>query len=121
MKMANPIEYCQDEVKKSKSNFYYGFLFLPPEKRQAIMVIYAFCRVIDDIVDDCNDKLVAEQRLKWWKTELQRVFYNKPSPISPIGLALKQIVTKFNLNKALFEEIIIGMEMDLENNRYKNL
>jgi phytoene synthase len=116
--MTNPIEYCQNEVKKSKSNFYYGFSFLPPAQRNAIMVIYAFCRVVDDAVDTCNDKLIAQERLNWWKKELNRAFADKP--ITPIGQALKQIALEFNLNKTLFEEIIFGIEMDLQHYSYKS-
>ncbi len=115
--MSNPIEYCLNEVKKSKSNFYYGFSFLPSAQRNAIMVIYAFCRVIDDIVDNCNDKLIAQQRLQWWKKELQRAFSD--NPISPIGLALKQTAQEFSLSKNMFEEIILGLEMDLQYHSYK--
>lgn len=116
--MTNPIEYCHNEVKKSKSNFYYGFSFLPPAQRNAVMVIYAFCRVIDDVVDTCNDKLIAQERLNWWKKELKRAFADKP--ITPIGQALKQIAIEFNLSKALFEEIIFGIEMDLQYYSYKS-
>lgn len=116
--MTNPIEYCQNEVKKSNSNFYYGFYFLPKAKRNAIMVVYAFCRVIDDIVDhQCNDKLIAQQRLQWWKKELDRAFSD--NPISPIGLALKQVAQEFGLPKFMFEEIILGLEMDLQYHTYK--
>lgn len=115
--MTNPIEYCQNEVKKSKSNFYYGFSFLPTAQRNAVMVVYAFCRVIDDVVDTCNDKLIAQERLNWWKKELNRAFADKP--ITPIGQALKQIAFEFNLSKDLFEEIIFGIEMDLQYYSYK--
>lgn len=115
--MTNPIEYCQNEVKKSKSNFYYGFSFLPAAKRNAIMVVYAFCRVIDDVVDTCKDKLIAQERLNWWKKELDRAFADKP--ITPIGQALQQIALEFKLSKALFAEIILGIEMDLQYFSYK--
>ena len=115
--MTNPIKYCQDQTKTSKSNFYYGFSFLPALKRDAIMVVYAFCRVIDDVVDDCNDQLIAQQKLAWWKKELHRAYND--TPISPIGLALQKTAQDFQLDQALFAEIILGLEMDLQYHSYK--
>ncbi|MFA7097929.1 MAG: squalene/phytoene synthase family protein, partial [Gammaproteobacteria bacterium] len=65
----SPDEYCQDKAARSGSSFYYSFLFLPPEQRQAITALYAFCREVDDAVDDCREAHVARAKLQWWREE----------------------------------------------------
>ena len=63
-----PEEYCQQKAAASGSSFYYSFLFLPPERRRAITALYAFCREIDDIVDEVHDPGVAATKLAWWRS-----------------------------------------------------
>ena len=63
----DPNQYCQDKAAASGSSFYYSFLFLPQPKRRAIIALYAFCREVDDIVDECNDPYVAQTKLAWWR------------------------------------------------------
>lgn len=103
--------YCQQKAAQSGSSFYYSFLFLPPEKRQAIQALYAFCREVDDIVDECTDKTVAHSKLLWWHKEIERVFNGTPE--HPVGQALGLARTRYPLQKHLFEEILQGMQMDL--------
>ncbi len=69
----NPDQYCQEKCAASGSSFYYSFLFLPPERRRAIMALYAFCREVDDVVDECNDISIASTKLTWWRQEIERV------------------------------------------------
>jgi phytoene synthase len=111
-----PDQYCQDKAAKSGSSFYYSFLFLPPPKRRAITALYAFCREVDDVVDECHDAAVARTKLAWWRNEIVRVFADQPE--HPVGQALAPLVGEFGLPAAEFEEIIAGMEMDLNYNRY---
>jgi phytoene synthase len=111
-----PEEYCQEKAAKSGSSFYYSFLFLPPERRRAITALYAFCREVDDVVDECSDPHVARTTLNWWRTEIAAVYGGKPQ--HPVSLALVQIVKDFNLPQELLQEIIDGMEMDLDHTRY---
>jgi phytoene synthase len=99
------------------SNFYYSFLFLPPEQKDAITSIYAFCREVDDIVDECSDPSIAEQKLIWWGTEIDRVFNGTPQ--HPIGIALAKAVGNFNLQRVWFDEILQGMAMDLRYHGYE--
>jgi phytoene synthase len=110
-------QYCQEKTAKSGSSFYYSFLFLPPEQQTAIMAVYAFCREVDDIVDECTDKEVAQKKLAWWHTEIDRVFSNTPE--HPVGKALANIKDRFTLKKHLFEEILQGMSMDLAYQGYQ--
>ncbi len=111
-----PDQYCQEKCAASGSSFYYSFLFLPAERRRAIMALYAFCREVDDVVDECNDFSVASTKLAWWRQEVERVAEGKPQ--HPVGQALKQVAPGINLPKEQLLEIIDGMEMDLQQARY---
>ena len=112
----NPDQYCQEKCAASGSSFYYSFLFLPAERRRAIMALYAFCREVDDVVDECNDISIASTKLAWWRQEIERVASGQPT--HPVGLALKGVSGQFNLPKEQLLEIIDGMEMDLQQSRY---
>ena len=114
----NATEYCQDKAARSGSSFYYSFLFLPEKKRHAITALYAFCREVDDVVDECADTDIARQKLTWWKEEIYRTFHAQP--LHPVGLALQASLANFNLGEQYFYEIIAGMLMDLEKSRYQN-
>lgn len=111
-----PDQYCQEKCAASGSSFYYSFLFLPAERRQAIMALYAFCREVDDVVDECNDLSVASTKLAWWRQEVERVAEGKPQ--HPVGQALRLVAPGINLPKEQLLEIIDGMAMDLQQARY---
>ena len=111
-----PQEYCQQKASASGSSFYYSFLFLPPERRQAITALYAFCREVDDVVDECNDPQVAAGKLAWWRAEIDGLYAGRPQ--HPVTLALQAVLPRFNLPQELSLEIIDGMEMDLRQTRY---
>lgn len=112
----SPDEYCQDRTQRSGSSFYYSFLFLPEEKRRAITALYAFCREVDDVVDECHEPDVARTTLDWWRQEVARLFHDTPQ--HPVTRALKPMLQHFNLPEEYFLEIIDGMEMDLDNTEY---
>ncbi len=111
-----PEQYCEAKAAHSGSSFYYSFLFLAPEQRTAITALYAFCREIDDVVDDCADTGVARAKLDWWRTELDQCFSGRPS--HPVTRALQQPIAHMNLPVEYFHEILDGMSMDLERTRY---
>jgi phytoene synthase len=113
-----PDQYCQDRTAKSGSSFYYSFLFLPPARRRAITALYAFCREVDDVADECGDPAVARAKLAWWRDEIDRVFGGTPQ--HPVGRALTPVVRDWDLPAEQFHEIIDGMEMDLTQNRYRD-
>lgn len=117
--MSNPQQYCRDLVSNSGSNFYYSFLFVPAEKREALQAIYAFCREVDDVVDECKDKQIAQQKLVWWNSEIEQLF--KGTPQHPICKALLPIVKQYHLPKICFEEILQGMAMDLQYEGYQTV
>lgn len=111
-----PDEYCQKKAADSGSSFYYSFLFLPRQRRQAITALYAFCREIDDVVDECGDRGVAQTKLQWWRDEIDNLFASRPQ--HPASRALLKPVRRYNLAREYFLEIIDGMEMDLEQQSY---
>src|SRR3569832_949207 len=107
----SPDDYCQQKAAQSGSSFYYSFLFLPPERRRAITALYAFCREVDDVVDECTDLPVARTKLAWWRTEAAALYAGQAR--HPVAQALMPGVTAFKLPQGSLEEIIDGMEMDL--------
>jgi phytoene synthase len=111
-----PDQYCQDKAAASGSSFYHSFRFLPRSRRRAITALYAFCREVDDVVDECRDPQVAQAKLQWWRGEIDAVFRGQPQ--HPVSRALQPAVQAFGLGEQPFREIIAGMEMDLTHNRY---
>jgi phytoene synthase len=111
-----PHQYCQDKAAASGSSVYYSFVFLDPARRQAITALYAFCREVDDVVDECRDLVTAQAKLDWWRQEIDRVFDAKPT--HPVGLALQDVCGSFGLERERLLEIIDGMAMDLHHGRY---
>ncbi len=111
-----PAQYCQEKAAQSGSSFYYSFLFLPREKREAITALYAFCREVDDAVDECSDAAIARTKLAWWRSELANAYAGNPQ--HPVSKALLPAIRRHGLPIEQFQEIIDGMEMDLEQNRY---
>jgi len=114
---ADPFAYCEQKTASSGSSFYYAFRFLPDDQRRAIIALYAFCREVDDVVDECSDVGVARLKLHWWREEVMRIYDGTPA--HPVALALQTQVQQRNLPKEYFLEIIDGMEMDLDQHRYE--
>lgn len=111
-----PAQYCQHKAAASGSSFYYGFRFLPRERRRAITALYALCREVDDVVDECSDPDIARVKLEWWRAEIAAIYDGTPS--HPVARALVPAVARFALPQAQFAEIVEGMRMDLDRSRY---
>ena len=111
-----PQAYCQQKAAASGSSFYYSFLFLPKTKREAITALYAFCREVDDIADECTDINIARTKLAWWRNEIRQLYLGNPQ--HPVTQALLPAIHPFQMNEEHFLEIIDGMEMDLTQHRY---
>ena len=111
-----PDEYCRQKAVASGSSFYYSFLFLPPERRRAITALYAFCREVDDVVDECTEPQLAQAKLGWWRAEIANLYAGKPQ--HPVGKALSPFLEQFRITAERLNEIIAGMEMDLTQSRY---
>ena len=113
-----PDEYCAEKAAQSGSSFYYSFRLLDPPRRRAIIALYAFCREIDDIVDEVSDPAVARIKLAWWRTEVDRLYQGTAQ--HPVALALTPVVGTYSLSRAQLETVIDGMQMDLDKTRYLN-
>jgi 15-cis-phytoene synthase len=98
------------------TNFYYSFLVLPAEKRQAILAVWDFCRAVDDAVDEAPEGQ-REAQVRAWREELARCF-DAGTPETAQGRALQPLIRPFNLPRAAFESLIEGVEMDLHTSRY---
>jgi phytoene synthase len=111
-----PEAYCQQKAAGSGSSFYYAFLFLPPERRRAITALYAFCREVDDVVDETPDAQLAATKLAWWRQEVGLLFDGRPQ--HPVSRALAPALAPYGITAERLHEIIDGMEMDLTQTRY---
>ena len=111
-----PDEYCRQKAAASGSSFYYSFLFLPGERRRAITALYAFCREVDDVVDEAMEPQLAAAKLAWWRAEVANLFAGQPQ--HPVTRALEPHRDSYGLSAARLNEIIDGMEMDLRQSRY---
>jgi len=109
-------EYCRDLTKREAKNWYYGFISLPPEKRHAIYAAYAFSR-------ECDDDSDAEATLEEKRAAIERTRKRLDQAYSgqtddPILLALHDAAKRYDIPRRHFEELIDGVEMDLEVTRY---
>ena len=101
----------------SKSNFYYSFLFLPKDQREAIHHVYNFCRMIDDIVDADHPLAEKQREMDRWRKEIARCFDGQSE--IPEMRSLRGSIESFGLSPEYFEDIIQGVEMDLTIRRYE--
>ena len=111
-----PQQYVQEKAASSGSSFYYAFLFLPPQRRAAITAFYAFCREVDDVVDEASDLGVASSKLAWWRNEVHEAF--KGNAQHPVMQALQPLCATFDIQEASLQSVIEGCEMDLTQTRY---
>ncbi|MDC8773828.1 presqualene diphosphate synthase HpnD [Roseateles albus] len=112
----SPEQYVQDKAAKSGSSFYYAFLFLPAPKRAAITAFYAFCREVDDVVDETSDPSVAAVKLAWWRKEASSAFAGQPQ--HPVMLALMPHCATYDIRLEHLTAVIDGCQMDLEQTRF---
>ena len=102
-----------------KTSFYYSFLVLPREQRRAIVAVWDFCRAVDDAVDDApGGAPEGRVAVRFWRAELARC-YSGDVPETPQGKGLQPIIQSFDLPRRAFDDVIDGVEMDLDKTRYQ--
>lgn len=111
-----PQQYVQEKTAGSGSSFYYAFLFLPPPRRAAITAFYAFCREVDDVVDDAGDPGVAAAKLQWWRQEVERSWHGQPG--HPVTQALMPLATDYGIEAKHLLAVIEGCQTDLDQTRF---
>jgi 15-cis-phytoene synthase len=111
-----PQEYVQQKAASSGSSFYYAFLFLPANRRAAITSFYAFCREVDDVVDEISDPSVAQSTLAWWQKEVIQSFDGNAT--HPVMQALMPHVKDYGIEAHHLLSVIEGCQMDLTQTRY---
>jgi phytoene synthase len=115
-------QYCTTLTKRSGSNFYYSFLFLPRERREAMYTVYAFCREVDSAVDDPAPGSDPRASLARWRADLAAIYGPDRSPptdpVSPVMPCLADHIRRLSIPQEYFDDIIAGVEMDLTVNRY---
>ena len=111
-----PQNYVQQKAAASGSSFYYAFLFLPKPRRAAITAFYAFCREVDDVVDDAVDPSVAATKLAWWQAEVASAYAGRPT--HPVMHALMPLAGDYRIEQPHLQAIIEGCQMDLAQTRY---
>jgi phytoene synthase len=108
--------YCTALTKKSGSNFYYSFLFLPRKQRAAMYTVYAFCKEVDNAVDEPPAGSNPQDELQRWRGELEAAY--RGTPTFPVTISLAYHVRQLAIPQAYFDELIKGVEMDLTAARY---
>ena len=111
-----PNEYCQKKAAESGSSFYSSFRFLTPERRLAITALYAYCREIDDVVDESTDTALAQKQLDEWRNEINAMLDGNPS--HPVTLALYPHLKTYQMRGEHLHALIDGMQMDLLQTQY---
>lgn len=114
--VTTPQQYVQEKAAGSGSSFYYAFLFLPPQRRAAITAFYAFCREVDDVVDEVSDPSVAATKLAWWRREVAAAFAG--SPTHPVMQALMPLAAPFDIRAEHLQAVIEGCQTDLDQTRF---
>jgi phytoene synthase len=113
----NAGQFVSRLTRKSRSNFFYAFLCLPRVQREAIYACYAFCRIVDDAVDLVADRAAQRAEIQRWREEIARVYEGRPE--HPAGQRLQVAVRRFPIPRAALDEIIAGVEMDMDHPTYE--
>lgn len=119
MKPMTPIEaqtFCTKYTKESGSNFYYSFLFLPQQRREAMYTIYAFCKMVDSAVDEPATGSHPIEEIRKWRQEVTATYQGHPT--QPVTTSLAAHLQTFDIPETLLQELISGVEMDLTSNRF---
>lgn len=107
-----PQQYCQEQVLREGSSLYYSLRFLPTAQRHTLTALHAFFYEISEIKHKCQDIDVAKAKFQWWQQEITRTFENASQ--HPICQALTEPIQHYQLQQHYFQEIVEGLQLDLE-------
>lgn len=110
--------YSARIARGSGSNFYWSFFFLPRDKKNAILAVYAFSRLVDDAVDEATSEAKAREEIAQWRRRLKEVYAGETGG-HPLLPELKDAIDRFHIPREYFEDLVTGMEMDLTKRRYE--
>ena len=116
MNLEDAEKYCLDKTLSSGSSFYHSFRFLEAEQRKAMVALYAFCREVDDAVDENPDEKLARKEVEEWREHIRKLY--KGELTHPVTIALSHTIKTYNLQESHMLELIDGMEMDLDQKNY---
>lgn len=108
--------YCDELTRLHSRTFYLASGLLPADKRRATRALYAFCRVIDDLVDESENEVVARETLDYWRTSLHTA---SPPPGDPVALAWADARARYSIPRGYAEQLIDGVSRDLHQKRYQ--
>ncbi len=124
-------EYCRQVTRQASKTFYWGSTFLPSAKRRAVWAIYAFCRTVDDIVDEAADSTsprtghlrgvdAPSQGLDYWRRSLERIYQGYADNDNPVQYAWMDMLSHYPVPLQAAMDLLDGVEMDLTRNRYQH-
>jgi phytoene synthase len=111
-----PQEYCEAKAVRSGSALYYSLLFLPRERRAAIVALHALRREVDGVVREIREPAVAQAKLGWWREEVSRIYHGRAQ--HPVALALAGVTGTYGLDEAQLLDVVEAAQMDLQYNAY---
>jgi phytoene synthase len=118
--IADAAAYCGKLTAKSRSNFYYAFFFMPRDQREALEAVYAYCRLVDDVVDEEAPVEKKRAGIEHWRRELDTVYGAGATPTHPVAAQLRAAVERFPVRREDMEAVIDGCAMDIEKTHYRD-
>jgi phytoene synthase len=114
MNPTEAIARCTDLTRNHSSTFYLGSRLFRGERRAAVTVIYAACRVGDDAVDEATSPADAQARLFAWWSGIERAYAGEPFASAPFEVGLRWVLDRYDVPKGAFHELYLGLESDLQ-------
>ncbi|RLQ97232.1 phytoene/squalene synthase family protein [Falsibacillus albus] len=118
LELSTAYQICEGIIRKHSKTFFKAFSLLPREKKNAVWAIYAFCRKVDDIVDE---GLYPEKGLLAFEAEFHAFMNHCFSTDDPLWVALHDVFSNYHMDRSAFLAMIKGQKMDLEGRRYQDV
>lgn len=119
MRITDAYKQCEDLIKQHSTSFYQGFSVLSKEKRRAVWAVYAFCRIVDDLVDEASNITEAKEELDRFLTEFQHFLKEDFDENHFMWVALHHVFRTYEMDSLPFYDLIRGQQQDLWKVRYE--